>query len=317
MKTIRFFSSIQRFFDFNSGERRGILVLTIILFILILFRVGYSYIYLQRTSIEMPEDVEKKIETFYARQKHIEDSLKSVYASTYSEKKINFYHIDQSIAEATLHPFPFNPNNLPESTWKELGLTDKQIRTIKNYEAKGGKFYSKEDLKKIYCISEYDYRILEPYIHIPQENPIIHNYKEKKNKFSAEPVELNTADSIRLQTIPGIGAKTASRIIIYRDKLGGFVYKEQLLEVYGIDSNRYQQIEPYLLLTSTNIKKININTADIKEMIKHPYIDYYLAKSIFTYRQKNGNFKSLEEMKTQTHIYNDLFTKLKPYLTTK
>ena len=52
-------------------------------------------------------------------------------------------------------------------------------------------------------------------------------------------------------------------------------------------------------------------------MIKHPYIDYYLAKSIFTYRQKNGNFKSLEEMKTQTHIYNDLFTKLKPYLTTK
>lgn len=267
--------------------------------------------------MDIPENIEKQITAFYARQQFLNDSLKKTYRNKYPEKKINFYHIDQSIAEHSLHPFPFNPNNLSENLWKKLGINDKQIKTIKNYEAKGGKFYKKEDLKKIYCISEYEYQVLEPYITIPQEVTDTPTYSEKKHSLSANPIEINSSDSFDLQKIPGIGMKTAIRIITYRDNLGGFIYKEQLLEVYGIDTNRYQQIEPYIILTNNDIKKININTASIKEMVKHPYIDYYLAKTIVVTREKNGNFNSLEDMKTQTRVYDDLFTKLKPYLTTK
>lgn len=317
MKKTRLFSSIQRFFDFSTGERRGILVLVVILFLLILVQIGHKYIFLPKKSMDLPENTKKQVTAFYARQQFLDDSLKKIYANKYSEKKINFYHIDQSIAENSLHPFPFNPNNLSEDLWRKLGITDKQIKTIKKFEAKGGKFYKKEDLKKIYCISEYDYRILEPYITIPQTSTEKPTHREKKHSLSANPIEINSSDSFDLRKIPGIGEKIAKRIVDYRENLGGFMYKEQLLEVYGMDTNRYQQIEPYIIVTNTAIKKININTASIKEMNKHPYIDYYLAKTIFMTREKNGNFNSLEDMKTQTRIYNDLFTKLKPYLTTK
>src|SRR5271166_2785524 len=68
------------------------------------------------------------------------------------------------------HPvmFPFNPNNLTVQQWQQLGLSEHQANVIKHYEAKGGKFYSKEDVKKIYAITDDDYKRLEPYIKIQE-----------------------------------------------------------------------------------------------------------------------------------------------------
>src|SRR5580698_1901274 len=52
------------------------------------------------------------------------------------------------------HPvmFPFNPNNLSVQQWEQLGLSERQANVIKHYEAKGGRFYDKEDVKKIYAL---------------------------------------------------------------------------------------------------------------------------------------------------------------------
>jgi competence protein ComEA len=126
--------------------------------------------------------------------------------------------------------FKFDPNKLPAEDWKKLGLSGRQISVLKNYEAKGGRFHLKIDLRKIYAITPADYQRLEPYINLPDQ------YVDKKTD---EIVEINRADSAKLTQVKGIGAGFASRIIKYRTQLGGFVKKEQLMEIYGIDTAKY------------------------------------------------------------------------------
>ena len=174
-----------------------------------------------------------------------------VYQLLHKDNTINFKDFDKAIAQLSkieqvdgyaddkpvsddklLHPvmFPFNPNSLTVAQWKQLGLSERQANVIIHYEAKGGRFYRKEDLKKIYAITADDYTRLEPYINIPEVE-----YISKKAK-PGEIIELNGADSARMTMIRGVGPSFAVRIIRYRNRLGGFYNKEQLKEIYGVDS---------------------------------------------------------------------------------
>ena len=145
----------------------------------------------------------------------------------------------------------------------------------------------------------------------------IKKYPEKRS-LSAEKVELNRADTLLLRTIPGIGARTAREIVAYRERLGGFADISQLLEIRIIDSARWHQILPYISIdTAGALRKLNINQANVNELVNHPYIDYYLAKTIVVWRDNKGRFRSLDEMRSATRVYPELYYRLKPYLTTK
>jgi DNA uptake protein ComE-like DNA-binding protein len=127
-------------------------------------------------------------------------------------------------------------------------------------------------------------------------------------------VDANTADTLDLQEIRGIGSVLARRIVNYRNLLGGFIAKEQLLEVWGIDSTKYAVVKDAFVLKNTQITKININTVDIQTLKKHPYMDYYLAKAIVQDREKNGLFDSLDDLLRVEMLDNPTFMKIKPYL---
>ena len=151
--------------------------------------------------------------------------------------------------------FRFNPNGLSVEQWAKVGLSTAQIIVIKNYEAKGGRFYIKEDIKKIYTITDDDYRRLAPYIDLPERTA----YTVKTNAI----VEINSTDTTKLMQVRSIGIGFATRILRYRDRLGGFYNKEQLKEVFGVDSMMYLDIAPYIKVNNRLIKKININTIRI------------------------------------------------------
>ncbi|MDP3445410.1 MAG: helix-hairpin-helix domain-containing protein, partial [Ignavibacteria bacterium] len=199
-------------------------------------------------------------------------------------------------------------------------------RNIKNYEAKGGKFFIKEDLKKIYSISAAEYAALEPFItiqsptegraittkEVPQSNFETKEYTAKK--ILLEAVELNTIDSVQLTEIPGIGQWFAHRIIQYRTILGGFVSKNQLLEVYGIDSTKYTQMEGNFKIDASLIQPLRINRLTFKELIQHPYLDYNLTKAIVNQRDKRGFIRSEEELARLSGFNATLIQKLRPYL---
>lgn len=112
-------------------------------------------------------------------------------------------------------------------------------------------------------------------------------------------LELNSADTLQLQELRGIGPTFARRIVAYRDKLGGYYAKEQLMEVYGFTAELYEKIKNQVKVNPSLIKKIDVNAYDIGYLKRHPYISYYEAKAIVDYRnsKKNHHIDSIEELK--------------------
>jgi competence ComEA-like helix-hairpin-helix protein len=208
----------------------------------------------------------------------------------------------------------FNPNGLPAERWKELGLSEKQISVIKRFEAKGGHFYKKEDVQKMYVISPETYAKLEPYIQIP---PTQFEQKSPTTKASKVRIELNTADSLALDQVSGIGPAFASRILKYRERLGGFYSLEQLKEVYGVDSAYFAQWLPQLALNTAVVRKIDINTATFEELKRHPYLNYKQINALIQYRKQHGAYASLSDLKNIPLFTDEILRKLAPYLICK
>jgi competence protein ComEA len=153
--------------------------------------------------------------------------------------------------------------------------------------------------------------VLEPFIEIKHEEQAV---TKETSVIPALLVELNTASEEELIKIKGIGEYLAAQIIKYRNRLGGFNSKEQLLEVPKIDSTRYAEISPFIEVNTKAVRKININTASFEQLKQHPYIGYNIALSLINYRTKHGLFNSLEDMKKSALITNQNFPKISYYL---
>lgn len=305
------FNFLKTYFHFNRSEKNGIIILTVI--ILILFIIPAYLAFVRKPAKVYFEQYSKEIAAFEASLQ--EDTLQK-HSGKYN---IDFERIDGSMAEHKMHPFPFDPNDLPAEKWREMGMSERQIKTILNFEKKGGRFYHKEDLKKIYGISESEYNVLAPYISISKAD--YDNKPDQKSEWKSKfpkpervSVDINTADSAGLTKLKGIGPSFARRIIRFRDLLGGFYDKKQLLEVYGMDSLRFAEFSGYCTLGAGPVRKININTATVAELKKHPYFDYYLAKSIVDYRVIHGNFDRVEQLRFTPMFYEDLYKKIAPYM---
>jgi comEA protein len=62
----------------------------------------------------------------------------------------------------------------------------------------------------------------------------------------AAPVNLNTANVAQLEALPGVGLKTAERIIEYRQKNGGFKKVEEVMNVRGVGEKGFLKLKPML-----------------------------------------------------------------------
>lgn len=181
---------------------------------------------------------------------------------------------------------PFDPNQVSYQELLTLGLSEKTARIFIKFRSKGFVFRKKEDLQKVYGISKELYLKLEPY-------QINTNNAEKKtepnstaNKITnTAKIELNTADSLSLLEINGIGPAFAKRILKYRNLLGGYSSVEQLKEVYGLNDEVYSKIKEQFSVNPSLISKINLNKDDFKTINKHPYISYEITKAIFNQRR--------------------------------
>jgi DNA uptake protein ComE-like DNA-binding protein len=109
---------------------------------------------------------------------------------------------------------------------------------------------------------------------------------------------LNKADSATLEALPGIGPILASRIVRYREKLGGFFDPSQLQEVYGISDSLYLFLKARLTLVADSalLKKIDLNNASLETLGQHPYLRWEKAKHIVRYRQVNGPFRTVSDL---------------------
>jgi DNA uptake protein ComE-like DNA-binding protein len=234
------------------------------------------------------------------------------------------------IANETSHAmFFFDPNTLTDENWETLGINKKTVQTIKHYLERGGHFHSAEDLQKIYGLKPEDFLRLKPYVRIASgeahrkyaidssrstHRDTIINQQFKKKEFFF--VEINTSDSATLEKLPGIGNRLASRIIHFREKLGGFYTIDQVAETYGLPDSTFILLKPFLKLGTAPIKTININEADVATLRQHPYIGWPIGNAIVRFREQHGPFKSLDDLSKITIISADHLKRLIPYLST-
>lgn len=139
------------------------------------------------------------------------------------------------------------------------------------------------------------------------------NYVRIVKLSEGETISLNSTDTTEWKKIPGIGSSYSSRIVKYRTLLGGFVCKDQLQEVYGIDSEMYARISPFIA-EDTNWSKIKINKLEFKELLRHPYLNYNQVKVIMNLRDKKGNITSINELSMFDEFTKDDISRLQPYL---
>ena len=302
--------SLRKWFSFSKGERIAIITILAVILVLVL------------ACLFRPTRKSLSDESL-----HDLDSLLALRQAAIEAQQQQKAEKLREVAE--LHPFPFNPNTITEDEWLQMGLTDRQVRNIMNYKAKGGKFYSKNDLGKLYAISEEEYAQLEPFIVLPE----VARGKSTNTKSStqggvstgsttAKPVEkkaipivdLNSVDSTTLVELPQIGPYTAVRIIELREKLGGFVDKEQLRDVKGMDEARFAAIQPYINLGATEIRKVDVNRDDFKTLVRHPYLSYEQVKRIFNQREKRGMIKNWAQLEALLKEEGEVNPLLEQYL---
>jgi DNA uptake protein ComE-like DNA-binding protein len=288
------------FFTCTSGERRG----TLALIILVLSVTGLELYY----AVRQPEG------------RHYDDSdllreLEALEKNAIQTGEIANDHAmvshEEVFEETDL--FFFDPNQVNKSELISLGLPAQLANRLINYRSKGGRFYCKEDLRKVYGMRKECYNRIAPYVRISSDVAIARksDFPDTTHKI----IDLNDADSSSLTGLPGIGPVLAQRIIRYRYLIGGFYDIAQLQEVYGINDSLFAVIMPLISADSFDIKRISLNRASEYELARHPYIGKYTAHGIVKYRTYAKEIKNMNELIDNGLIDKKVWKKSRIYLT--
>ena len=164
--------------------------------------------------------------------------------------------------------FRFDPNTVSVEDLQRLGFSPKQAASIDNYRSKGGRFRRKEDFAKSYVVADSVYRRLEAYIDIPL-------------------LDINRADSAAFDALPGIGGYFAAKMVAYRRQLGGYSCKEQLMEIYHFDRERFDGLKELICVGEAPAFRLWTLPADSLRL--HPHIrSWQTARAIVLYRENNA-----------------------------
>jgi competence protein ComEA len=338
--------TIRGYLTFTRKERFGVLFLLILISILFVlpYFFGPSAGDPDPEAYEKMKDGIRKFESRFgdsSRQSHSQDRYpghKPFGPETYPDDKEN------SPAEEM---FYFDPNTISTNDWKRLGLPERLTQTILHYIEKGGRFRKAEDLKKLYGLRQDAYERLLPYVRISktQDNmqtrsgyyaksvhhlpgvkkadsffntrPARLNYGPELSGKKMEPIDINLADSADWSRLPGIGAKLASRIVHFREKLGGFFQVDQVAETFGLPDSAFHKIKPFLRMTQATLIQLDLNNATKESLQAHPYIRWQVAREIIAFRIQHGGYHSVDELLQLVQMDSVKFEKIKPYLVVK
>ena len=218
--------------------------------------------------------------------------------------------------------FAFDPNTADSTQLLRLGLKPWQVRNIYKYRAAGGIYRTKEDFARLYGLTVKDYRRLEPYIRISDDYRPAATLVGERPRYerdtlqhpmkidSTQHIVLNTADTTQLKRVPGIGSYYAKEIVRYGRWLGGYVSVEQLDEIDQFPTSA----KKYFVVTNPSPQRLNINSLSIQQLRRHPYINYFMAKTIVEHRRLHGRIKNLQELSGYRDFTPQIIQRLEPYI---
>ena len=319
---------IKQFLYIQRSDRRALLILLVLTALTIIVIYALNYTGLQSNQIEANNNSGK-------------DNKQTTTDVSHGKAERDSHNAEN----ATKEQFFFDPNTADSSQLKRLGLQPWQIRSIYKYRARGGVYQTKEDFAFVYGLTVRDYKRLAPYIRIAKEfmpaSTLIdtskrtrqkgryHNFaingdndnkddvygKELRANYSfkikkGEFIAINNSDTAAIKRIPGIGSYYARKIVRYRERLGGFVDKNQLLEI----ENFPREALAYIEVNKEKIRKLNVNKLTLYQLKLHPYINYYQARAITDYRRLHGEIKDIGELRLLKEFSDLDMRRIEPYI---
>ncbi len=228
--------------------------------------------------------------------------------------------------------FYFDPNTADKETFIRLGLSERTAQTILNYRTKGGRFFKKEDFKKIYALRDVDYKRLAPFIRIGGDRENERNQTTRPNEANEPAAALfefdpNSANDTTLRKL-ALSEKVVQIILNYRSKGGQFRKKEDLAKIYSLPATDYQRLEPYIRIesretgqknapdpkTSDPVVLIDINKASVEAWQQLRGIGPAIAGRIVSYREKLGGFSSIQQIGETRGLPDSTFQQIKSQL---
>lgn len=288
MKRLRLY--VRAFFGFSRMETNGFLILMPLVLILLFSEPVY------RTLVD-PEPLTGLDRT---------DSLLAWMASQERVKS------PASLDSIVFHSF--DPNQITREGLVALGLNDRTAERMVSYRSKGGRFRRKVDVGKIYGMDSSWLKHAGDWMKFPKEEIGAARQQPRKKRLVLE--DINTTDTLRLQDVYGIGPALARRIVTFRDRLGGFVFMEQLRDVYGLDSVVVERVKrQFEVKPGFEPRMLNLQKATYDEIIQHPYISRRQAQAIVAYRKQHDGLDSLEQLVEIKVLDGKWLSKVRPYLT--
>lgn len=303
------------FFYYTKSQRRAILVVSVLLCVVLSGWIISS----MRRDVGVPENIT------------VADSLRvdSFLASIRREQKLSsaMFVVKQKAQskppqtrKLSLHPF--DPNIADSAELVDMGIPTFIVRNMLRYREKGGKFKSAATLSRIYGMDSSLFNQLKSFVQITDKIDSKYDLVKKdtlevkllyaKSEKFAEGtlVDLNSADTIILKRVPGIGSFLARKIVAYRNRLGGFVAVDQLQDIKQIKVS----LNKWFTVSGKPLRYLEINKWGLDALRSHPYMDFYKAKAIIEYRRKRGKIKSLSQLSLFEEFSEKDLKRLSPYL---
>ncbi len=280
----------EKIFLLTAEQWLGLLILAVLI---AAGMVATKYLQPETKPIVLVEDsIKTNFEDYQAKQDSIH---KSTWKKTYKRDTIE------------IRMQMFDPNTVDSVTLLHLGFKPWQAKNMLKYRAKGGRYRQKEDMKKLYGMTDSMYIALEPYICIQQDSIAVDSAQVDTIHLDSLPkwrsikkdtiLNLRTADTTELKLIRGIGSYRAKMIVRYREQLGGYARVEQILEARGMDKVVADSILPHFYIDSVVLNKMPVNKIRPEVLHRHPYLSFEQAKAIYEYRRRHIRIKSAEELK--------------------
>lgn len=298
-------TSIKEAIEVSRFQLSGMLLLAVFVMVWILIR---SHFFFKPTEVSIDAKVLDSLvlalEAQYPRMEW--DTEKKRYHQNYKKKFGN-----SSYPKITGF---FDPNTFSKEELLAVGVTEQAAQNIVNFRGKSRKFNRKEDLLKLYAISESYYDYIAPYVQISvQEKTNQIADSKKEDKKAVKILDLNEVTMEAIIEIRGIGEATAKKLINYREKLGGFSSIKQVEEIYGLWENAKPIIYENFIVNPEKIQKRNLRTMEVKELAQHPYLSWNESKAIISFLKQHPEIRQIEAL-NQIHILDsEKINKILPY----
>lgn len=226
---------------------------------------------------------------------------------------------DDDIRRTGIELTPFAIDTASAAFLVTTGFSPRQAEAVVRYREASGGTLTQEQFRRCYVVSNRMAERLLPYIIFagqpsdaaPDEGTA---ETEEPIRETRMPIEINSADSATLRSVHGIGERSVTEIIRYRELLGGYCSVEQLAELKCVTESNYEKILQQIYCDTCNISKIDINFASPKEIGRHPYVSAKALRKIVKQRKLKGGWSGIEEMTEDNIFTKEEAERLAPYL---